>query len=226
MCNNNKHLALAVIPIVLSGIAAAQSHYQQKTLVINGHSGDAMVYQIDGKSYVSIESLVRISNGSLSFSGGKIVLTLPVGGDAQARPDTQSASGLSDDFVRAALQDVATVKEWTNTLAYAIQRGVPGDGSRLVMFHDRAADQLRLAKVAVSTDSDQNALRLLTNHFNLMSNWNDKLIAERKRMDTGKYSMDPNALANDDTYQKITGCSTFLNSMLPSGHFHDDRVCN
>jgi hypothetical protein len=223
---NKKHLSLTAISIMLAGFAAAQSKYQQKTLVINGHSGDAMVYQIDGKSYVDLESLARISNGSLSFSGGKIVLTVPGGDDAQAHPATQPSTGMSDNFVRAALQDVATIKEWTSTLAYAIQRGIPGDGSRLAMFHDRAADQLRLAKVAASTDSDQDALRLLTNHFTLMSSWNDKLVAERKRMDTGKYSMDPNALANDDTYQKITGCSTFLNSMLPGGHFHDDRVCN
>jgi hypothetical protein len=227
MCNNKKRLGLAGIPIILTGIAAAQSQYQQKTLVVNGHTGDAMVYQIEGKSYVDLESLVRIANGSLSFNGGKIILTVPAAGsEAQAGPVDQAAPGMSDNFIRAALQDVATIKEWTNTVAYAVQRGVPGDGSRLVAFHDRAADQLRLAKVAAANDSDQNALRLLTNHFNLMNNWNDKLVAERKRMDTGKYSIDPNALANDESYQKITGCSRFLNSMLPNGHFHDDRVCN
>ncbi len=226
MCNNKKYLSLAAIPIILSGIAAAQSQYQQKALVINGHTGDAMVYQIDGKSYIDLESLVRIANGSLSFSGGKIVLTIPAGGEAQAHPPDQAAPGLSDNFIRAALQDVATMKEWTTTLAYAVQRGVPGDGSRLVIFHDRAADQLRLAKVAAANDSDQHALQLLTNHFNVVSAWSDKLVGERKRMDTGKYSIDPNALANDETYQKITGCSKFLNTMLPSGHFHDDRSCN
>jgi hypothetical protein len=225
MCNR-KDLGLVAIPFILTGIVAAQTHYQQKTLVVNGHTGDAMVYTIDGKSYVDLESLARISHGSLSFSGGRITLTVPGGGEAQAHPAGQATQGLSDGFVRAALQDVATIKEWTSTLAYAIQRGVPGDGSRLVAFHDRAADQLRLAKVAASNDSDQSALRLLTNHYNLMNGWNDKLVAERKRMDTGKYSIDQNALANDETYQKITGCSKFLNTMLPSGHFQDDRSCN
>jgi hypothetical protein len=227
MRSNDKYLSLAAIAILMTGVASAQSKYTQKTLVINGHSGDAMVYQIDGKSYVDLESIVRIANGSLGFNGDRIVLTVPGGGDAQPhQADHQASAGLSNDFVRAALQDVATIKEWSNTLAFAIQRGVPGDGSRLVAFHDRAADQLRLAKVAAANDSDQNALRLLTNHFNLISSWNDKLVGERKRMDTGKYSIDANALANDETYQKITGCSKFLNAMLPSGQFHDDRVCN
>ena len=226
MCNR-KFLGFTVIPFLLTGMAAAQTHYQQKTLVVNGHTGDAMVYTIDGKSYVDLKSLARISHGSLSFSGGSITLTVPGGGEAQAQPGGgQAAPGLSDGFVRAALQDVATIKEWSDTIAYAVQRGVPGDGSRLVAFHDRAADQLRLAKVAAASDSDQSALRLLTNHFNLMSSWNDKLVGERRRMDTGKYSIDPNALANDETYQKITGCSKFLNTMLASGHFQDDRSCN
>jgi len=225
MCKR-KPLGLVTIPFILTGIVVAQSKYQQKTLVVNGHTGDAMVYTIDGKSYVDLESLARISNGSLSFNGGRIILTIPGSGEAPARPAGQAAKGLSDGFVKAALQDVATIREWSNTLAYAVQRGVPGDGSRLVAFHDRAADQLRLAKVAASNDSDQSALRLLTNHFNLMNSWSDKLVAERKRMDTGKYSIDPNALANDETYQKITGCTKFLNTMLPSGHFQDDRSCN
>ena len=221
-----RNLNLAAMLILVSGIAAAQSKYERKTLVINGHSGDAMVYQIDGKAYVDLESLARISNGSLGFNGDRIVLTVPGEGSAQAHQDNQAAAGLTDDFVRAALQDVAIIKEWSDTLAYAIQRGVPGDGSRLVAFHNRAADQLRLAKVAAANDSDQDALRLLTNHFNRMNSWNDKLVGERKAMDTAKYSTNQNALANDETYQKITGCSTFLNTMLPSGHFHDDRSCN
>jgi hypothetical protein len=128
--------------------------------------------------------------------------------------------------MRAALQDLSVLKEWSTTLAHAIQRGVPGDGSRLVVFHDRAADGLRLARVAAANQSDEDALRLLTNQFNTVSKWNDKLVAERKSMSTGKYSMNPNALANDETYQKINGCAKFLGTMLPSGQFHDDRVCN
>jgi hypothetical protein len=228
MRNNNKLLSLAAIPVILTGLVNAESKYHRKTLVINGHSGNAMIYQIDGKSYVDLESIARISNGSLSFSSGKIVLSLPGASDAPGSPaaSQEAPAGLSDDFVRAALQDVATIKEWSGTLASAVQRGVPGDGSRLTTFHDRAADQLRLAKIAASSEPDQRALRLLTNHFNLMTSWNDKLVSERKRMDTGKYSIDPNAMANDETYQKITGCSRFLNTMLPSGHFQDDRFCN
>jgi hypothetical protein len=215
--------SIAVISLMFSGVLAAQDAFHEKTLVVNGHTGTAMIYQIGGKSYVDLETLARIGNGSIGFSGDKIIVNLTADAHSSHQP---APSGMSNDFMRAALQDLSTLKEWTSTLAYAIQRGVPGDGSRLVTFHDRAADQLKLARVAATNEEDENALRLLTNHFNLVSKWSDKLVAERKSMSTGKYSMNPNALANDESYQKITGCAKFLGTMLPSGEFHDNRACN
>jgi hypothetical protein len=223
MCSRTTLSSIAVVSLILTGVIAAQDAFHEKTLVVNGHTGTAMVYTISGKAYVDLETLARIGNGSIGFSGDKIIVTL----NADAHSSHQKpATGMSNDFMRAALQDLSVLKEWSTTLAHAIQRGVPGDGSRLVVFHDRAADGLKLARVAASNESDEDALRLLTNHFNTVSKWNDKLVAERKSMSTGKYSMNPNALANDETYQKITGCAKFLGTMLPSGQFHDDRACN
>ena len=220
-------VASLAFPLTLSGIATAQDAYHERTLVVNGHTGTAMVYQISGKTYVDLESLAKIANGTMTISGDKIIVTLSTNDSAGAHPSDHSAvPGMSTDFMNAALQGLSILKEWSSTLAYAIQRGVPGDGSRLVAFHDRAAHQLRLAKVAASNESDENALRLLTNQFNVVNGWSDKLVAERKSMSTGKYSMNPNALANDETYQKITGCAKFLATMLPSGQFQDNHVCN
>jgi hypothetical protein len=227
MCGRMMLSGFAALLLTLSGVAAAQDAYHERTLVVNGHTGTAMVYQIGGKAYVDLETLARIGNGSIGFSGDKIIVTLSANDSGGAHPsDHVAAPGMSTDFMNAALQDLSILKEWSSALAYAIQRGVPGDGSRLVAFHDRAAHQLGLAKVAASNESDESALRLLTNHFNAVSSWSDKLVAERKSMSTGKYSMTPNALANDETYQKITGCAKFLGTMLPSGQFQDNRVCN
>jgi len=220
--------SLAAIPLMLlTSSVASQDHYKQRALVINGHTGTAMVYQIDGKTYVDLQTIARIANGSTSFSGDKIILTIPAGNSAASHSaDHVAVPGMSTDFMKAAIQDLSILKEWSDTLAHAIQRGVPGDGSRLVVFHDRAADQLKLATVAASNESDQSALRLLTNHSHVVSNWSDKLVAERKSMNTAKYSITPNALAKDETYQKITSCAKFLGTMLPSGHFQEGRVCN
>ena len=208
---------------LLSGTAMAQPDRKTQTLSINGHTGEAAVYQIDGKTYVDLESLVRIANGSMSFQGNQIILHLPV-----SESDTNASgsnNNMSQDFMRASLQALAVLKDWTSTLAYGIQHGVPGDGSRMVVFHDRAADALRQAKVAANSNADQDALHLLTNQFNAVSAWSDKLVGERKRMDTGKYSLTPDSLKNDETYQKISSCTRFLSTMLPNGEFQDDYAC-
>jgi len=215
--------------LILLGVAASQSNHRSRLLVINGHSGDAIIYEIDGKSFVDLESLVRIANGSISFHNLEIHLTLPPTSETTSPlPDTSHSThaGLSSEFMREAVQALTAMKDWTNTLAYAATRGVPGDGSRLVVFHDRAAEAIRLTKVAASSNDDQSALLLLTSEFNTVGGWNDKLIRERKSMDTGKYSMSENALSADHTYQKITDCGKFLNTMIPSGRFQDDYVCH
>lgn len=220
---------LAAIPLIATGIAAAQSQskYEQRTLEVNGHTGQAMIYQIDGKSYLDLESLARIANGSLSFRGDSIVLHLPAADSASSQSHEQPTSaGITNDFMKASLQVLSTLKQWTDALAHGVQSGAPGDGSRLVVFHDKAADQLRIATVDAANESDKLALRLLTNQFNQVNNWSNKLVAERKRMDTAKYSMTPNAIANDATFQKITSCSKFLGTMLPSGEFQDSHSCN
>jgi hypothetical protein len=226
---------LAAMPLIATGIAAAQSQskYEQRTLEINGHSGQAMVFEIDGKSYVALESLARIANGSLSFHGGSIVLHLPAAGAAPAQAHEHASSPahptspeMTNDFMKASLQALATLKEWTHTLADEITRGVPNSGSHMADFHKRAADELRVATVDAKSESDQHALRLVQNHFHQVDNWNNKLAEERRRMDMAKYSMNPNALDRDPSYQRITSCANFLASMLPTGQFHDSHYCN
>jgi hypothetical protein len=214
--------------LILLGVAASQSSHSSRSLSINGHTGNATVYQIDGRTYVDLESLVRVGNGSMSFKGDQITLHFPASdGDSAGSGGKGSAdSDLSAQFMTASVKTLAILKDWTNTLSYGIQRGVPGDGSRLVVFHDRGSEALHLAAVAASTRPDQDALQLLTRQFNNVSALSDKLAGERRNMDTGKYSISADALKNDDTYQKITACTRFLNKMLPSGTYQDDYSCH
>jgi len=213
--------------LVVLAAAVSQTGHGTRSLSVNGHVGDAIVYQIDGKSYVDIESLVRIANGSMSFKGEQITLSLPAAVSSHPEPESTHAgsSRLSSEFMNSSVQTLAVIKEWTNTLSHTVQRGVPGDGSRFVAFHDRADHALRLTQVAATSDSDQEALHLLTNHFHTVSAWSDKLVGERKKMDTAKYSISEDAFKKDETYQKIVACNKFLSKMLPHGTFHNDSSC-
>jgi hypothetical protein len=219
-----------LLALMLPSITAAQTGEQRRVVVINGHSGQIIVYQIDGRSFVDLESLARIANGSLSFQPNQIVLTIPSSAPGSAPPSSMASQAasteMSPDFMKAALQTLSVTKSWTDTLAYAAQHGVPGDGSRLVTFHNRASESLRIAQVDAGSQSDQNALQLLTNHVNAVQNWNDTLVAQRRSMNTGQYSMTPDAMQNDPAYQKISACAKFLATMLPSGQFQDDGSCH
>src|ERR1700756_759488 len=63
--------------VIVLGVAASQSSHSSRSLTINGHTGNVTVYQIDGRTYVDLESLVRTGNGSMSFKGDQITLSFP-----------------------------------------------------------------------------------------------------------------------------------------------------
>jgi hypothetical protein len=215
-----------VFLLAVTGIATGQNSQKKQTLVVNGHHGEAIVYQIDGRAFVELDALVRIANGSMSIRGDQIVVSLPAADPSQAAPPVSAAASMTPDFRRAAIDHLADVKEWINVLVYALKNGVPGDGSRLVVLHDRATESLRHAQVAATSDAGQSAFQLLQNNFNMLSHWSDKLIRERRSLDTGKYSISPDAVNNDPTYQKISNCTRFLANMIPSGQFTDDNSCH
>jgi uncharacterized protein (DUF2147 family) len=228
MCTPTKAFYFCIVLLLVAGNALAQSEHVQRTIVVNGHSGEATIYRIDGKSFIDLETLAQISHGTIAFQGNQIVLTLPSPEGAQNVQATEAkgnASGMSTEFMRSGVEFVSAIKAWTNALAYAVQKGIPGDGSRIVILRDRAAEALHMARVSATTESDNHSYQLLSTHFDDVHKWSDLLIGERKSMETGKYSMSADALANDRTYQRITGCTTFLSSMIPSGHYQDNANC-
>jgi hypothetical protein len=76
--------------------------------------------------------------------------------------------------------------------------------------------------VAASTDSDRDALKLLTNEFDNMQELNDKILELRKSMDY----ISPDTLINDPLDQRILTCAHFLASMAAGGQFQDDGSCD
>ena len=88
-------------------------------------------------------------------------------------------------------------------------------------FRGQAQQNLRLASVAASTESDRNAERLLTNEFNNMKKLSDRFVeANRSRT-----YVSPNALDNDPLNQKILNCGHALAAMAANNLFVDDGSC-
>ena len=59
----------------LLGVSALAQ--QSLTLIVTGQPGQIPIVQIDGKSYVDIDALARLTNSSLSSKGNQVILTPP-----------------------------------------------------------------------------------------------------------------------------------------------------
>jgi hypothetical protein len=214
---------LFTLLLVLPLLALSQVAQQTRTLIVNGQTGQVTVVQVEGRSYVDLEALARIANGSLGFSGNQITLTLPGGGSAPAAASTSSPStpGLSKGFLKAGIEAMSLVREWHSALANAIQNGFPIAENWLSGYRIQAAAGLRLASVAASTDSDQSALQLLNAEFENMKTLSSNYVAKRQSLDY----IAPDVLANDDLNQKIMNCGHSLSAMAANGQFVDDGSC-
>lgn len=231
MRNPRLRKSFAFLLSTLCGVTLAQSKPDTRNLVVNGKSAESALMQINNRIYVDLETLARLANGTLSYRANLISLQLgcssagdstPVAEQSQSVPQT----GLSRHFVSAAIETIAQLREWGSTMAYAIQNGYGITAGWAAGYREKAASSLRLASSAASTDSDQNALQLLTNEFNNVGVWSDKLVQAKQSMDTAKYSMSPNALRDDPLSQKIITCGHFLGAMLGSGEYKDDPSCH
>ena len=209
--------------LLAGGFALAQRVGAGRGLVINGYAGVAPVIEVNGATYVEVEALARLANASLSFSGNQIVLTLPdcTGGSAPASPEPPVASGFSKDFLRAGIEEMTIIREWRSALQGVVENNAPVTAEWMASYRGQAVTSLRLAQVAVITDSDRSAFQLLSTEFNNMDKLSSQVVASRKAMNF----LDPDSLKNDPLNLQIIACGRSLAAMAASGTFQDDGTC-
>jgi hypothetical protein len=216
---------ILVVLLIVPALALSHAAQESRTLTVDGQPGQVAVVQLNGHSYVDLEALARVVNGSLSFNGNQITLTLPgatstAAADPSASP-TPADTGLSKGFLKAGIEAMAMVREWHSALANAIQNGFPIAANWLASYSNQAATALRLASVATSTNSDQNAYQLLSNEFNNMKALSNQYVATRQSLDY----IAPDALASDPLNQNIVNCGHALAAMAANGQFVNDGSC-
>ena len=210
-------------------MAMAQSQREIEALSVQGYQGQASVIRYHGRVFVDAQALAQITNGSLSFEKNRIILTLP-GPDGSSSSDEAHTSGFSHPFMRAAIEAMASIREWGGTLQAIVLNGYPvGNttaGNTIMAFQGRAADSVALASAAASTDSDYRGLELLKNEFNNVQDWADGYVKARISLSAAELSMSESQFNNDYDAQKIIHCGQFLARMFASGNFQDDAVCH
>ena len=217
---------ILLVLLIVPGLALSQAVQQSRTLIVNGKSGQVKVMEIDGRSYVDLESLARIGNGTLAFSGNQITLTLPSfaarTASAAAPSSPPANTGFSKEFLGASIEEMAVIREWRSALVNSIENNFPIQEDWVEHYRGQAAASLGLASVAVFADSDRSAAQLLSNEFDNMRALSVQLLAERKIM---QY-VSPEHLRDDPLNQKILTCARSLASMAVGGQFVDDASCH
>ena len=208
--------------VVAPGMVLSQSVEESRTLAINGQAGQAPVVRMQGKSYVELEALARLTHGALSFNGNQVTLTLGASGANTATTVTGEKSEFSKEFLRAAIEEMAMIREWRTALTNAVQNGFPIGDDWMAIYREPALRNLRLAAVAASTDPDRSAYQLLSNEFDNMKKLSDRFVAAH----ASQNYTPTDALKNDPLDQQILGCARSLAAMASSGQFVDDGSCH
>ena len=215
---------LLKVILLLPALGFSQTLQSKATLTVKGYPGQIPVIQVNGKSYVEIEALARLTSGSISFQADQTTLMLaaPVDNSAPTAADQPAKLALSKDFLRAEIEEMTAIREWRITIVNAVQNNYPVSEDWVTGYGMNADGKLALASAAAGTVPDRNVLPLLSNEYRNMQAMSDKYLAMRRSLTY----ISPDSLDNDPSDQKILSCARGLASLAASGQFEDVPVCH
>jgi hypothetical protein len=217
----NRMLKLAIL-LSLPMAAAAQTQQQAGTLSIAGQPDQAPLVHMNGKSYVDIESLARITHGSVRFQGSQTILTLPSAANAATAAQPAKTPQLSGAFLSAEIEALTQIREWRAALVNAVQNNYPVTDSWVSKLRRSADSKVQLAVAAASTGPDQQAVALLRNGYANMQQMSDQYLA----MQAKASYISPDSFDKNPLDQKILMCERALISMAATKQFQDEPSCH
>jgi hypothetical protein len=200
----------------------AQTPQTASTFSVAGDAGEAPILGINGRSYIDIEALARLTHGSLTFKNNRTTLTLPgsIAGSQASAP--HPSTGLSRAFVQSGIEELSSIREWRSAIFNAVQNNNPVSDDWISAHHHQAEKNLSLASAAASTDDDRSACTLLSAEFNNMQKLSDLYLAMRKQASF----ISPDTFNNDSLEAQILNCAKGFVSMTESREFLDQADCH
>jgi hypothetical protein len=131
------------LALSLAAGLSAQSA-QTKTLVVNGKTVPAGVRQIDGRSYIDVETLVQATSGVVRVEANRVVLTIPAASSspaparAPAGTPTSNSQELSRAFAVSAIGEVSEMREWRGAIGAMVTYGLAISGTWARDYRERA----------------------------------------------------------------------------------------
>ena len=219
------YLCLLAFVLLFAGLLLAQT--SSRSLIVNGKP-EGTVALMGGRSYIDVETVARITGGSVTFESNRVVLNIP---NAEASHTENSAApppppaGLSRSFSSLAIAELAEMREWRGAVGTILTYNVPVVGSWPQDYRDRSDANLRQVALAASTPDDHSALQLLENEFANLTAWANNVVSTRQSLNATN-TVRPDTMQNDQALAKITECGRFLSAMLVRGTFSDDPSCH
>jgi hypothetical protein len=214
--------AISTALLMLPVNGNAQTLPKAPIFTIAGHSGEAQLLQLNGKSYVEIEALALLTQGSLSFKTNRTILTLPSSEAEGPEPARPAKAGFSTAFIQAGIEEMSLIREWRIAIVNAVESNSPVS-EEWVAGRQRLADKnLALASAAASTDDDRSAYPLLTAAFNSMQKLSDAYLAVRKQA----AFISPDTFNNSALEEQVLSCARGFAAMAQSHEFQDQPACH
>ena len=214
--------AILTVLLMLPANGSAQTPQKSSTFTIAGHAGEAQILQVNGKSYVEIEALARLTQGALSFNANHTILTLHPSNSEAETPAPHAKAGFSRAFTQASIEEISVIREWRNAIVNAVQINTPVAEDWVAARHRLAEKNLALASAAVSTDDDRSAYPLLSTEFNNMQKLSELYLATRNQ---NKF-ISPENFGNAPLEEQILSCAQGLASMTENHEFQDQAACH
>jgi hypothetical protein len=200
----------------------SQTQPKATTLKIAGYVGEAQLLQVNGKSYVEVETLARLTKGSLSFKAGQTILTLPPVESVAPASAPRAKAGFSTAFVQASIEELSVIREWRIAIVSAVRNNTPAAEDWIAAQHRLAEKNLALASSVAMTDDDRSAFPLLSVEFNNMQNLSERYLALRKQ----SAFISPGTFSSSPLEEQILSCARGFVSMTESRSFQDQAACH
>ena len=214
-------IMLATLPMLLTN-GHAQTLQKGSTLTIAGHPGEAQLVQVNGKSYIDIETLARLTRGSLSFKANQTILSLPPSDPEVQTSAPHASAGFSRAFTQAGIEEMSVIREWRIAIVNAVLKNSPVSEDWITSQQTLATKNLELASAAASTNDDRSAYPLLSAEFNNMRNLSELYLAIRKQATF----ISPDTFHNSPLEDQILSCARGFVSMTESHEFQDQPACH
>jgi hypothetical protein len=220
-------MTISVVTVLLTAFlmlpakVISQSPQKATTFKISGHAGEAQILQLNGKSYVEIETLARLTKGTLSFKANQTTLTLPPSDSEAPTSPPHAKAGFSTAFIQAGIEEMSVIREWRIAIVNAVQNNTPVSEDWVSTHHRLAEKHLSLASAAASTDDDRSAFPQLTAEFNNMQKLSELYLTLRKQ--ASAISQDNFDLSLEE---QILSCARGFVTMTESHEFQDQASCH